>query len=98
MLLPRRNLAMKDDALMKDDSTIGNEKYSGIAALTICEGLMLALNDHNILPEGEFVGILQDAADAHENADGPDANKEMHQQVALLIKRIIDGGNSVRRP
>ena len=35
------------------------------AALAICESLLLALNDRNILPEREIVGILHDAAAAH---------------------------------
>jgi hypothetical protein len=60
--------------------------------------LMLAINDHNLLPEKEIMGVLKDAASAHENADGPDADKEMHKQVAILINRVIAGGNSVRRP
>jgi hypothetical protein len=72
--------------------------YSGIAALSICEALMLAINDHGILPEHEILGVLQDAAAAHENAVGSDADREMHAAVAGLINRIISGGNSVRRP
>jgi len=37
---------------MKDEpKVLDQERYSGIAALSICEALMLALNDHNILPE-----------------------------------------------
>lgn len=52
---------------------------SGVAALAICESLLLALNDRKILPEREIVGILEDA-------------------VAVLINKVIDGGNSVRRP
>jgi len=84
---------------MKDSlSTAKQEKYSGIAALSICEALMLAINDHNLLPEKEIMGVLKDAASAHENAAGPDDAAEMHKQVALLINRIIAGGNSVRRP
>jgi hypothetical protein len=97
--LSRQPHALKDDAKMKDDSKVPDqERYSGMAALSICEALMLALNDHNILPEKEFVGILQDAADAHENAASLDGGNEMNVQVALLIKGIIAGGNSVRRP
>jgi hypothetical protein len=71
-------------------------KYAGIAALSICEALLLAMNDHKLLPETEIIGILRDAAAAHGNTIGPDA--EMHQAVAALINRIIAGGNSVRRP
>ncbi len=50
---------------------------------------MLALNDHNIMPEKEFVGILQNAADAHENAASLEGGSVMNVQVALLIKRIM---------
>jgi hypothetical protein len=71
---------------------------SGIAALSICESLLLALNDRKLLPESEILGILQDAAAAHEKAAGPDADTETHRAAAEIINRIIAGGNSVRRP
>jgi hypothetical protein len=71
--------------------------YSGMAALTICESLLLALNDKNILPEHDIMGVLSDAASTHENAAGTDAEMAAHHQVAALIRRIITGGNSVRR-
>lgn len=71
--------------------------HSGMAALSICEALMLALNDAHILPETEILGILEDAADVHGNIDKADANFADHQAVAILIRKIISGGNSVRR-
>ena len=70
---------------------------SGTAALAICESLLLALNDHKILPEHEIVGILSDAAAAHSNDAGEDGNAEHHRAVAALINDILAGGNSVRR-
>jgi hypothetical protein len=70
---------------------------AGHAALAICESLLLALNDRNILPEREIVGILRDAAAAHEQAPPGDGLEETHNAVADLINRIIAGGNSVRR-
>ncbi len=77
---------------------IDQTNHCGIAALSICEALLLAMNDRGLLPESEILGVLHDAADAHENAVSPDADREMHQAVAILINRIISGGNSVRRP
>ena len=44
---------------------------SGTAALAICESLLLALNDRNILPEREIMGILEDAAAAHQHVTLP---------------------------
>jgi hypothetical protein len=69
---------------------------AGTAALSICESLLLALNDHNILPESEIVGVLTDAAAAHENLP-PGELDALHAAVAALINGILAGGNSVRR-
>jgi len=71
--------------------------FAGAAALSICEALLLALNDHKILPEAEIVGVLKDAASAHEAAAKLEES-EAHAAVAALINAILDGGNSVRRP
>ncbi|MDT8856218.1 hypothetical protein RNZ50_14550 [Paracoccaceae bacterium Fryx2] len=70
---------------------------SGTAALAICESLLLALNDRNVLPEREIVGILQDAADAHKDAPRIDGSGALHEAVVDLIETILAGGNSVRR-
>jgi hypothetical protein len=70
---------------------------AGTAALSICESLLLALNDRNILPEAEIVGILRDAAAAHSNDNGEDGRPDLHAAVAALINGILAGGNSVRR-
>jgi hypothetical protein len=70
---------------------------SGTAALAICESLLLALNDAKILPEREILGILKDAAAAHENVSDDGDDSELHAAVATLINRILEGGNSVRR-
>lgn len=69
---------------------------AGAAALSICESLLLALNDRNILPEKEIVGILKDAAATHEFAIEGD-QVGIHAAVAALINGILAGGNSVRR-
>lgn len=68
---------------------------AGKAALSICESLLLALNDRNILPEEEILGILRDAAAAHELS--PDKGQaDSHAAVAALINGILTSGNSVR--
>ena len=72
-------------------------EHAGQAALSICEALLLALNDRGLLPGHEIVGVLRDAAATHENADGTELETENHRAVADLINAIIAGGNSVRR-
>ncbi len=69
---------------------------AGTAALAICESLLLSLNDHKILPETEILGVLRDAAAAHELSPNPD-QAELHAAVAALIHGILANGNSVRR-
>jgi hypothetical protein len=76
---------------------IASHDIAGTAALAICESLLLALNDHKILPEKEIVGILKDAAAAHENTP-PSEMDGLHAGVAALINGILAGGNSLRRP
>jgi hypothetical protein len=70
---------------------------AGMAALAICESLLLALNDRNVLPEREILGILRDAAEAHSGVDENDEKRDMNVAVAALINKILVGGNSVRR-
>ena len=71
---------------------------AGTAALAIVESLMLALNDHNILPESEILNVLKDAAAAHENADKGNGDTKLNAAVVVMINKILAGGNSVRRP
>ena len=86
------------DSLQKVKLMSAVPDVAGLAALAICESLMLALNDHNVLPETEIVGVLKDAAAAHENVPAGDLSAAAHKAVAALIQKIIDSGNSVRRP
>lgn len=71
---------------------------AGTAALSICESLLLALNDLGILPEAEIVGILTDAAAVHRAPPPGDGQEELHRAVTALIDALVAGGNSVRHP
>ncbi|MCW3784592.1 hypothetical protein [Defluviimonas salinarum] len=71
--------------------------YSGIAALSICEALLLAISDHKLLPEREIAGVLRDAAATHENAVGTAIEMETHRVVAGLIHRIATGNSVLRQ-
>ncbi len=66
---------------------------SGMAALTICEALLLAMNDKGLLAEHEIVGLLSDAATTHENAAvASPERKDAHRAVAGVINGIIASG------
>lgn len=67
----------------------------GLAALSICESLLVALHDLKIIDQREVVGILKDASAAHHNAvEVKDPNA--HAAAAAVIDRIIAGKNSVQ--
>lgn len=82
---------------MTQSNNASSNNASGAAALSICEALLLALNDAKILPEREIMGILDDAASANEGALFNGADPAFNSAVAELIRGIIAGGNSVRR-
>ena len=75
-----------------------NSNAAGLAALSICESLLLSLTDLEIIEDKEAVSILQDAAAAHRGAVAvaEAQNPEAHQAAADVIDRIIKGKNSVR--
>ena len=70
---------------------------SGVAALSICESLILALGDLKIISESDAVGVISDAATAHRGAGTSPQDIALHAAAAAILDRIISGGNSVRR-
>lgn len=78
-------------------STDSGGVAAGIAALSICESLLLALSDLKIMGEADAEGVLADAAAAHRNAGASTKDLALHREVASIIDRIIAGGNSVPR-
>jgi len=70
----------------------------GLAALSICESILLSLTDNAIIDQAEAQAILTDAATAHRGAAPlSDGEAYQHDQAAMLIEAIRDGGNAVRR-
>lgn len=71
---------------------------AGLAGLSICEALLLALQDRNLLPDSEIAGILSDAAETLENADCAKPERKSHARAADLIHEIMEGGTLANRP
>jgi hypothetical protein len=69
---------------------------AGLAALSICESLLLSLTDLKIIESAEAISILQDAAAAHRGASAEAKEPQPHHDAADVIERIIKGKNSVR--
>lgn len=73
-----------------------NPDIAGLAALSICESMLLSLTDLEVIEREEVIAILDDAAAAHLGAKAEATNPQAHQDAADLIDRIIKGRNSVR--
>lgn len=74
---------------------------SGMAALSICESLLLAMGDLKIMNEQHALEVINDAATSHQAASDAAASTEaaaLHLEVVAILNRIIAGGNSIRRP
>jgi hypothetical protein len=76
-----------------------DSKAVGLAALSICESLLLELVDRGTLGEEERQDILLDAADAHRILAERDDADGLHRRVASIIERIAAGaGGPMRAP
>ena len=75
-----------------------NSLASGVAALSICESLLLALGDLKIIGETEVIGVITDAASAHRAAGANNQDIILNQAVVEILDRIIAGSNLIRRP
>ena len=75
------------------------DAVSGMAALSICESLLLAMGDLKIMNEHQAIGVIKDAAASHQAASDVALSDEAtarHLEVVAILNKIIAGGNSVR--
>ena len=72
------------------------EDADGLAALGICESLLLALTDLKIVTEQEARDLLIDVATTHEEAATLSQTPEKNHAVAAIVRRILAGKNGVR--
>ena len=65
-----------------------------LAALAICEAILLSLTGKRVIDAAEAGAILADAAAAHRGATPSTA---AHGEAAAIIEAMLAGGASVRR-
>ncbi len=68
----------------------------GMAALGICESLLLALTDLKIVSEKDARDLLTDVATTHNEAATASRTPEKHQAVVEIVQRILAGKGGVR--
>ena len=67
----------------------GTDKTTaGAAALSICESLLIALNELKIIDDKKARAVLEDAAATRRNAIPVSSNPDEHRAVAAVIERI----------
>jgi hypothetical protein len=69
----------------------------GMAALGICESLLLALTDLKVITERDARHLLTDVVTSHTEAADASQTPERHRAVAAIVQRILDGKNGVRQ-
>jgi len=62
---------------------------AGTAALSICESLLIALNDLKILNDTQTRALLVEAAASHRKAIRISPHPDRHRAVVALIDRLI---------
>jgi hypothetical protein len=69
----------------------------GLAALGICESLLIALTDLQIISEKDARDVLTAVAAAHNEASAVSQTPEKHQAVIDIVERILAGKNGMRQ-
>jgi hypothetical protein len=69
---------------------------NGTAALGICESLILALTEANIISDRDARDLLTDVAASHQEAAEASNSPEKHLAVVAIVQSILNGKNGVR--
>jgi hypothetical protein len=72
------------------------DSAAGMAALGICESLLLALTDLKIINEQDARDLLADVSATHKEAATTAQSPDRHQAVIEIIERILAGKNGMR--
>jgi len=68
----------------------------GMAALGICESLLIALTELKVISEQDARDLLTDVATTHSQAADVSQTPERHKAAAAIVRRILDSKNGVR--
>jgi len=67
----------------------------GLAALGICESLLLALTEGKLITEKDARDLLTDVVTSHTEAADASQTPERHRAVAAIVQSILDGKDGV---
>jgi hypothetical protein len=75
-----------------------SSKAAAMAALAICESLLLALCDLKVVAAKDAADLLKDAAAAYRRAEGTPEYVRLHHEVASIIENMTPSIAAAPRP
>lgn len=67
----------------------------GLAALSICESLLISLTEKGILERDEAYFVLEDAVNAHRCAVSENRAAALHEAAAALIEQVMAQSSAI---
>lgn len=68
----------------------------GLAALTICEAMMMALVEKGVLMDDERLAILEDCSDALSHSASDAESTSLHRSAAKIVEFVTANSNSIK--
>jgi hypothetical protein len=98
-----QSLRRCDAKVSSSGGTLEMTKYAqfhdaeGIAALGICQSLLLALTNLEVIGERDMRDLLVDVVTTHDEAAANSQTPEKHRAVVEIVQRMLAGRNGMRR-
>jgi hypothetical protein len=73
-----------------------NPAVAAMAALSICESLLLSLRERGVLDDREIAGLLEDVVSTHRATADLSSRPDLHSAAAGLVERLRRGEDSTR--
>ena len=73
----------------KEMANTTHKAAAGHAALSICESLLISIRELKVLSDKDVRDLLEDAATTHHEASKYSDNADLHEEVAVVIERLI---------
>lgn len=70
---------------------------SGLAALSLCESLLLEMTYRNILGHREVFNLVSDAVAAHHGNDLVAQDRALNDEIIRILERVLANSDAVRR-
>lgn len=87
-------MAEKTD--IKSTEAVRQSLAMSLAAVSICESLIIALKERELLEADEIDEVIRSAIESHMRAEPSVLSAENHADAAQVMERILTGANAIR--